>query len=100
MNRAIRLPLLAALYTLVPVATVAAPKLYDTGPAQDLALVRFVNASAQPLTVQSGSNSGGAKASIVVAPAAPSPTTSPRVPTRPSPASGSRAAARCRSRCA
>jgi hypothetical protein len=71
MNRAIRLPLLAALCALVPVATVAATKLYDTGPAQDLALVRFVNASAQPLTVQSGSNSGGAKASIVVAPAAP-----------------------------
>lgn len=68
MSRAIRLPRLAALCALVPLAALAAPKLYDTGPAQDLALVRFVNAAAQPLTVQSG---GNGKASIVVAPAAP-----------------------------
>jgi hypothetical protein len=50
----------------------AAPRLYDTGPAQDLALVRFVNASAQPLTVESsGGGSGGGKASLAVAPTAP-----------------------------
>lgn len=67
-NRA-RLPLLAALSTvcaLLPAASFAAPRLYDTGPAQDLALVRFVNAGPQPLTVHSG-----AKTSLEVPPTAP-----------------------------
>jgi alginate O-acetyltransferase complex protein AlgF len=77
MKRAIALPLLAALATLAPFAPSAisaAPRLYDTGPAQDLALVRFVNAGTQPLTVKSGGNGGGngnASASLVVAPEAP-----------------------------
>jgi hypothetical protein len=73
MKRAIALPLLAALATLAPFAPCAigaAPRLYDTGPAQDLALVRFVNAGTQPLTVKSGGN-GSASASLVVAPDAP-----------------------------
>lgn len=73
MKRAIALPLLAALAALAPFAPCAigaAPRLYDTGPAQDLALVRFVNAGTQPLTVKSGGN-GGASASLVVAPDAP-----------------------------
>lgn len=58
----------ALLGALLPAVASAAPQLYDTGPSQDLALVRFVNAGAQALTVQSG---GPAKASVVVAPSAP-----------------------------
>lgn len=59
---------LAALGALLPALAGAAPQLYDTGPSQDLALVRFVNAGAQALTVHSG---GPAKASVVVPPSAP-----------------------------
>jgi alginate O-acetyltransferase complex protein AlgF len=67
-NCANRLPLLAALCALGPFSsTGAAPRLYDTGPAQDLALVRFVNAGAQPLVVQSA----GGSASLTVPPIAP-----------------------------
>jgi alginate O-acetyltransferase complex protein AlgF len=66
MSRARLLPLVAALCALVPAASFAAPRLYDTGPAQDLALVRFVNAGPQPLTVHSG-----AKTSLEVPPSAP-----------------------------
>lgn len=68
MNRAPRLPLLAALCALLPFTAGAAPRLYDTGPAQDLALVRFVNAGPQPLTVHSGAP---AKTSLEVPPTAP-----------------------------
>lgn len=69
MSRRPGLPLLAALCALLPFASgAAAPRLYDTGPSQDLALVRFVNAGTQALTVQSG---GAGKASLAVPPTAP-----------------------------
>lgn len=58
----------ALLGVLLPAVAGAAPQLYDTGPSQDLALVRFVNAGSNALTVQSG---GPAKASVVVQPSAP-----------------------------
>ncbi|MFM9923768.1 cell division protein FtsQ [Variovorax sp. H27-G14] len=69
MKRAQRLPLLAALCACLPALCGAAPRLYDTGPAQDLALVRFVNAGTQPLTVHSGG--AGQAASLAVPPTAP-----------------------------
>jgi hypothetical protein len=37
--------------------------LYDTGPAQDVALVRFINATGQPLTVTANGTAGGASTS-------------------------------------
>jgi alginate O-acetyltransferase complex protein AlgF len=66
MSRARCLPLVAALCAAVPAASFAGPRLYDTGPAQDIALVRFVNAGPQPLRVHSG-----AKTSLEVPPSAP-----------------------------
>ena len=48
-------------------AGAAAPKLYDTGPSQDLALVRFVNAFDKAVTVRSGAAQGG----LVVEPSVP-----------------------------
>jgi alginate O-acetyltransferase complex protein AlgF len=66
MSRARCLPLVAALCAAVPAASFAGPRLYDTGPAQDIALVRFVNAGPQPLRVHSR-----AKTSLEVPPSAP-----------------------------
>ncbi|WP_139169790.1 cell division protein FtsQ [Chitinasiproducens palmae] len=56
----------AALLLCSPLAATAAPQLYETGPARDVALVRFVNADAQTLTVTSANG-----ASLSLSPAAP-----------------------------
>lgn len=45
---------LLALASVGAAAQAAGPALYDTGPTQDSAFVRFVNATAQPLEVVSG----------------------------------------------
>ncbi|MGC8854256.1 MAG: hypothetical protein ACP5OY_04995 [Halothiobacillaceae bacterium] len=46
--------LLHALILLGPAVALAAPQLYETGPAEDAAFVRFVDALPSPVTIRSG----------------------------------------------
>lgn len=59
---------LAAMAVTAPAIAFAAPQLYETGPAADAALVRFVNGTAQPITVVSDD---AGHPQLTIAPAAP-----------------------------
>lgn len=75
----------AALAALVCASTACAagPKLYDTGPAQDAAYIRFINATGQPLQIVSSAAQGRKSTRLSIAPSSPASEFMPVKPKSP-----------------